>query len=110
MRYKLLENDIDPVTQEISQAGASPMRGVSAYSDISSFSHRPNELSEELVRTVASIHQRAAESQLLGAPLARTPSHGNGSSKRKFGRRLSQVSSATTHSYTNSIEGFLEEK
>lgn len=70
------------------------MTTVSSDSDFSSFSHRPNELSEELVRTVASLHQRAAESQQLGAPLARTPSLGFGSSKRKFGRRSSQVSSA----------------
>ncbi|KAG0592999.1 hypothetical protein KC19_1G296900 [Ceratodon purpureus] len=85
------QSSIDDVLfQENSQPGASPMTTVSSDSDFSSFSHRPNELSEELVRTVASLHQRAAESQQLGAPLARTPSLGFGSSKRKFGRRSSQ--------------------
>lgn len=69
------------------------MRTVPSDSDINGFSHCPNELSEELVRTVASLHQRAAEPQSLGAPLARTSSQGFGSSKRKFGRRSSQVSS-----------------
>jgi hypothetical protein len=57
------------------------MKVVPSNLDISGFSHRFNELSEELVRIVASLHQHAAES--LDAPLARTSFHG--SSKQKFG-------------------------
>uniref|UniRef100_A0A7I4ACI1 C2H2-type domain-containing protein n=1 Tax=Physcomitrium patens TaxID=3218 RepID=A0A7I4ACI1_PHYPA len=75
--------------QDYSQSGASSVRGVSSDSDLSGLVHRPNELSEELVRTVASLHQRASESHSTGA-LIRTTSQDFGSSMRKIGRRYSQ--------------------
>jgi hypothetical protein len=61
--------------------------------DISGFSHRPNELSEELVRTVALLHQRAAESH-SATGLSRTSS-GISSSRRRLGRRSSHEFSVT---------------
>jgi hypothetical protein len=87
-----LQSTDDLLPQDNSQPGASTVGVVTSDADISGFSRRPSELSEELVRTVALLHQRAAESHSVGA-LARTGS-GFTSSKRKLGRRSSQVSSA----------------
>lgn len=75
--------------QDNSQPDVPPMRAATSNSDANQLSYRPNELSEELVRTVASLHQRAAESCSLSA-LARSTSQAFASSKRNFGRRPSQ--------------------
>lgn len=83
--------DGNAVTQDVSHSGV-----IAPDPDISSFSHRPNELSEELVRTVALLHQRAAESH-SATGLSRTSS-GISSSRRRLGRRSSHVSFAI---YTN---------
>lgn len=82
------------LTQDISQSGASTTNVVHSDFDVGGLVNWPNKLCEELVRIVASLHQRAAESHTVGA-LARTGSQALGASKRVFSRRSSQVSSHT---------------
>ncbi|KAG0620131.1 hypothetical protein M758_4G191500 [Ceratodon purpureus] len=72
-----------------SSSSVSSTKVVSSESDINDLNNRPNELSEELVRVVVSLHQRAADSPTVLA-LARNNSQALGSSMRKFTRRSSQ--------------------
>lgn len=88
--------EIQPVTtilcyiQNTVQAGLPSPMLITSESDLNALQDHPNELSEELVRTVASIHQRIAES-VSSSSLIRTSSQDLGASKRKFRRRSSQV-------------------
>ena len=79
------------LSQDKLQPAVSSTKVAPSDLDISGLCNRPNELGEELVRVVASLHQRAAES-LTVVTLATTSSQALAPLMRKLTRRSSQVS------------------